>query len=70
MQDKGELYILQGMNRISHLTAKEEADPIAAIKHLQAHGRDISIYEMVFLCCECKHRETNGKDRGSCKEFY
>jgi site-specific recombinase XerC len=46
MQDKGELYILQGMNRVSHLTAKEEADAIAAIKHLQAHGRDISIYEM------------------------
>ena len=46
MQDKGELYILQGMNRVSHLTAKEEADAIAAIKHLQAHGREISIYEM------------------------
>lgn len=58
MQDKGELYIMHGQNRVSHLTAKEEADAIAAIKHLQMHGRDISLHEAIvsYVCKFSKDR--------------
>lgn len=58
MQDKGELYVMHGQNRVSHLNAKEEADAIAAIKYLHANGRDISLHEAVvsYVCKFSKER--------------